>query len=380
MRNPLYKIKEYKIMMKRSVLAVVVSLIVASSAANAAEIYNKDGNKLDLYGRVNGKHQFSNDTGSDGDKTYVRFGFKGETQINDQLTGYGQWEYNVQANHAEAAGTTGSKTRLGFAGLKVKDFGSFDYGRNYGVVYDAIAFTDMMPEYGGDTGNSDNFMVGRSNGLATYRNQDFFGLVEGLNFALQYQGKNEDDAKRGAQQSNGDGFGGSIDYENIAGSGVGFALAGSSSDRTDAQTRSTYGKGDKASAWATGLKYDANQVYLAAMYNETRNQSPISVPATGTVAASDGFANKTKGIEFVAQYQFENGLRPSVGYVQSKAHDIENGIGDADIVKYFEVGATYYFNKNMYVYVDYLINQLSDDNKLGLNTDDITTVALTYRF
>jgi len=258
--------------------------------------------------------------------------------------------------------------------------GSFDYGRNYGVVYDAIAFTDMMPEYGGDTGNSDNFMVGRSNGLATYRNQDFFGLVEGLNFALQYQGKNEGDAERPDQKANGDGFGGSIDYENIAGSGIGFAVAGSSSDRTNGQTDSTYGKGNKASAWATGVKYDANQVYLAAMYNETRNQMPITVPAIGAVAQSDGFANKSKGIEFVAQYQFENGLRPSVGYVQSKAHDVENGVGDADLVKYFEVGATYYFNKNMYVYADYLINQLDKDNALGLNTDDIFTVALTYRF
>lgn len=34
-------------------------------------------------------------------------------------------------------------------------------------------------------------MVGRTNGVATYRNNDFFGLVDGLNFALQYQGNNE---------------------------------------------------------------------------------------------------------------------------------------------------------------------------------------------
>ncbi|MGQ7171809.1 porin, partial [Escherichia sp. R-CC3] len=25
------------------------------------------------------------------DQTYVRLGFKGETQVTDQLTGYGQW-------------------------------------------------------------------------------------------------------------------------------------------------------------------------------------------------------------------------------------------------------------------------------------------------
>ncbi|MFC6211929.1 MULTISPECIES: porin [Rahnella] len=373
-------------MMKRSVLALAVSLIAVGSTANAAEIYNKDGNKLDLYGRVTAKHYFSDDTGSDGDKTYARLGFKGETQINDTLTGYGQWEYNIQANHTESTstvvnkdgstssygGTEGTKTRLGFAGLKIKNFGSIDYGRNYGVVYDALGFTDMLPEFGGDTANSDNFMVGRSNGLATYRNQDFFGLVTGLNVALQYQGKNENDG-RATSKGNGDGYGASIDYEDIAGSGIGAVIAGSSSDRTNAQTNGTYGKGDKASAWATGLKYDANQVYLAAMYNETRNQAPIKVSGTS------GFANKTQGYELVAQYQFENGLRPSIGYVQSKAKDVE-GVGDADLVKYFEIGATYYFNKNMYTYVDYMINQIDDNNKLGVSSDDIVAVALTYRF
>ncbi|MDY9644466.1 porin, partial [Escherichia coli] len=72
------------------------------------------------------------------------------------------------------------------------DVGSFDYGRNYGVVYDALGYTDMLPEFGGDTAYSDD---------------NFFGLVDGLNFAVQYLGKNERDT---ARRSNGDGVGGSI--------------------------------------------------------------------------------------------------------------------------------------------------------------------------
>lgn len=72
-------------MMKRSVLALAIALGAITSFANAAEIYNKDGNKLDLYGRVNAKHYFSDSKSNDGDMTYVRLGFKGETQINDQL-------------------------------------------------------------------------------------------------------------------------------------------------------------------------------------------------------------------------------------------------------------------------------------------------------
>jgi outer membrane pore protein E len=364
--------------MKPNLLAVIAALFIAQTA-QAAEIYNKDGNKLDFYGRVKALHYFSDDTSNDGDKTYVRIGFKGATQINDMLTGYGQWEYQIAANHSESDGTKDTKTRLGFAGLKVKNFGSFDYGRNYGVIYDVAAWTDMLPEFGDDTYiKTDNFMTGRANGVATYRNNDFFGLVDGLKFALQYQGKNENDA-RANSKANGDGFGLSSSYEII--DGVSVTAAYASSNRTTGQKQSSYGKGDKADVWATGLKYDANSVYLAATYAETHNLTPISGTATINNAATSvsGFANKTQNVEVVAQYQFDFGLRPSLAYVQSKAKDIEN-IGDTDLVKYIDVGAYYYFNKNMSTYVDYKINQLDDNNKLGLKTDDVIAVALTYQF
>src|SRR5690606_10446688 len=177
--------------MQRKVLAMVIPTLLMAGAAHAAEIYNKDGNKLDLYGKVDGLHYFSDDKGADGDQTYMRLGFKGETQINDMMTGYAQWEYNIQANNTEGSENQ-SWTRLAFAGVKVGDYGSFDYGRNYGVLYDVEGWTDMLPEFGGDSySKADNFMTGRANGVATYRNTDFFGLVDGLSFALQYQGANE---------------------------------------------------------------------------------------------------------------------------------------------------------------------------------------------
>lgn len=136
--------------MKVKVLSLLVPALLVAGAANAAEIYNKDGNKLDLYGKIDGLHYFSDDKSVDGDQTYMRVGVKGETQINDQLTGYGQWEYNVQANNTESSSDQ-AWTRLAFAGLKFGDAGSFDYGRNYGVVYDVTSWTDVLPEFGGDT-------------------------------------------------------------------------------------------------------------------------------------------------------------------------------------------------------------------------------------
>lgn len=42
-------------MMKRKILAAVIPALLAAATANAAEIYNKDGNKLDLYGKAVGR-------------------------------------------------------------------------------------------------------------------------------------------------------------------------------------------------------------------------------------------------------------------------------------------------------------------------------------
>lgn len=98
--------------MKVKVLSLLVPALLVAGAANAAEIYNKDGNKLDLFGKVDGLHYFSDDKGSDGDQTYMRIGFKGETQVNDQLTGYGQWEYQIQGNQTEGSNDSWTRVRL----------------------------------------------------------------------------------------------------------------------------------------------------------------------------------------------------------------------------------------------------------------------------
>lgn len=52
--------------MKLKLVAVAVTSLLAAGVVNAAEVYNKDGNKLDLYGKVHAQHYFSDDNGSDG--------------------------------------------------------------------------------------------------------------------------------------------------------------------------------------------------------------------------------------------------------------------------------------------------------------------------
>jgi predicted porin len=56
-----------------------------------------------------------------------------------------------------------------------------------------------------------------------------------------------------------------------------------------------YGNGDRAETYTGGLKYDANNIYLAAQYTQTYN---------ATRAGDLGWANKAQNFEVVAQYQF----------------------------------------------------------------------------
>ena len=81
-------------------------------------------------------------------------------------------------------------------------------------------------------------------------------------------------------------------------------------------------------------------------------------------------------------------MRPAISYLQSKGKDLINtdgtNAGDQDLVKYMDLGATYYFNKNMSTYVDYKINLL-DGNKSfyqenGIATDNIVALGLVYQF
>ncbi|MBJ8231005.1 porin, partial [Klebsiella pneumoniae] len=220
------------------------------------------------------------------------------------------------------------------------------------------------------------------NGVATYRNSDFFGLVDGLNFALQYQGKNGSPSGEGALsptnngrtalKQNGDGYGTSLTYDIYDGISAGFAYS-NSKRLGDQNSKLALGRGDNAETYTGGLKYDANNIYLATQYTQTYN---------ATRAGSLGFANKAQNFEVVAQYQFDFGLRPSVAYLQSKGKDLE-GYGDQDILKYVDVGATYYFNKNMSTYVDYKINLLDDNSftrNAGISTDDVVALGLVYQF
>ncbi|KGD74867.1 membrane protein [Tatumella morbirosei] len=338
--------------------------------AYGVEVYNRDGNILDLNGVLKASQQISQTSSDSGDKSSnLQAGFTGMTTITPDLRGYGSWSYQYSLHNTEGSDAqNGNVTRLGYAGLKYKNLGSVDYGRNFGLVYDVMGYTDMLPYFGSDSDYNDVFLAGRSTGLLTWRNNNFFGLAEGLKIAAQYEGKNQrTGSSNEITRANGNGYALSASYD--FSSGISLVGSYANLNRTSAQNTLQYGRGDKAQHWAAGIKYDANQIYLAADYDETANATPIN----------GGFANKATNFEAVAQYQFINGLRPSIAYISSRGKDIEN-IGSADIVKYLSLGTYYYFNKNMSVFYEYKINFIKDDNPIGASSDNVMAAGIIYQF
>lgn len=355
-------------------------------SSHAAEIYNQNGNRVYLDGSFKVRHYFSQDKYIAGDQSKVKFTLRGETKINDLMIGYARWEYNVKLNQPESAGSSKNTTRIGYAGIGFGQYGSFDYGRNYGILNDINGWTGApIPVFGGVSYDGvDNFMTYRTNNVATYRNRNIFNLVDGLDFGLQIQGKNDgwndpetqtgplSSNPRGVAHQNGNGVGSSLIYRFGNGLSIGGAYANSA--RTLEQRQDDLGK--RADGWNVGARYDNHNVYLAAIYGEVKNMHYIG--------KQDGFAPKARGYELLAQYQFDCGLKPSLAYLNGTAKDLkDNASSNQTYVKFIDLATTYSFNKNLALIFEYKINLL-DDNTFtrnnGISTDDVFVTMLNYKF
>ncbi len=137
--------------------------------------------------------------------------------------------------------------------------------------------------------------------------------------------------------------------------------------------------GKNAEVWAAGLKYDANNIYLATTYSETLNMTTF-----GEDAAGDAFiANKTQNFEAVAQYQFDFGLRPSIAYLKSKGKNLGT-YGDQDLsLSTSMLAQPTTSTKTCPPSLITKINLLDDSDftkAAKVSTDNIVAVGLNYQF
>ncbi|QCI20495.1 porin [Buchnera aphidicola (Brachycaudus cardui)] len=381
-------------MMNRKSLAIAIPmLLAASSGVNALEIFNKNGNKLELHGSINPNHELSHGflskkINSHNDNTNAILGLSGEINITDELLSYANIEYKSDLNVPEEL-LNKQKTnsvRLGYAGFKYGDWGSIDYGRNYGVLHDAQFLTNRIPYITQDSifSYNDNYMVGRNNSLLTYRNNNLFGLFDGISFALQY----EDQVKNIQEnQNNGSGWGASLKYKTDAG----LTAVGSffSAERLKSEKDKDKNLPSSVDAYGLGFKYDANDIYIAAFYGVGSNLIPSDISNEKSEAPTK-FIGKTENIEAVAEYNFHSGFHPSLSYLDSKGQELNSDPQNTsnnnafELAKQINISTRYEFNKNISTYMNYKINLLKSNNEYvkrnNISTDNILGAGIVYQF
>ncbi|QJC28247.1 porin [Enterobacteriaceae endosymbiont of Plateumaris braccata] len=387
--------------MKFNILKLLIPFLLLFNTVYANEIYDKKDHTLDLYGNLNVYDVFAkkNNKPVKHNRQYnFDLGLKGTTKINSDLKAFGQFEYTIKINKTESQ-TNYPIIHLGFLGLQYYNT-TISYGRNYGILYDTISYINKFPVLNdGIYYFNDNFMFGRANNLITYRNKNFFGLVNGLNVALQYQGNNDFSKKI---EQNGEGWGSSIEY-NL---GFGINIIGSyfSSYRTPSiHNKSLFHKffldkdeknkkikiepddkkisNDNANAYALGIKYNKENIYLSTVFSETNHS--MKYIANNNIL----LANQTKSLEILGQYTFNDNVKASISYLQSQGYNIPAGIdypaGRIDLAKYLTIGTTYSLGKNFLAYVGYKINFLNLTDYVVstyIPHDDMVGCGLTYHF
>ncbi|QJC32545.1 porin [Enterobacteriaceae endosymbiont of Donacia dentata] len=389
--------------MKFNIFKILILFLLSINFSNASEIYNNNGQKIDLYGILEIKNTVSKnnikipqqyrDTESN-----IILGLKGVTNIFNDIYSYAQIEYSLPIHQVEINKDISPSIRLGFIGVKFNHGNSsIDYGRNYGILYDVTSYMkkNSFFEKNFMYDKNDYFMFGRTNNLLTYRNKNFFGLLKGLNIALQYKNsdQNYDDNENSLENSlenSKQGWGTSINYK-IGNTGVSVSGAYFNVLKTTDKDKKIFSNikifdNKNINTYAIGAKYQKNNIYLAAVLSSSYN----GLKYTDFNSNDNGhlFAHKITNLEIIGQYKFDDNLKTTISYTQSQGYDIPTGYhylgGNIDLSKYILINTMYKFNKNFSAYIGYRISLLSNNNDYIKNNrifnGNILGIGITYNF
>ncbi len=348
--------------MQKKLLATVVASLVAGQAM-ALEVVNDGTNKLTIGGRIGIQTETKDGkTGADNDSARINFGF--EHKLSETMTGFAKAEWGYKAQNEYTVGTDSKgnpitkeedlfSNRLGYVGLKHSQYGSVAAGKQWSVYYDISGWTDAYAigggeasgTYNGFTGDGGFSGTGRADDAFTYRGE-FGGLKVGAQYQLRGSNYNEDTANIADTNGNAKrkyGYQLAASYTLDMGLSAGAAyneasLEGSPSTGTAQDI--------KSKAAVASIKYDMNDIYVAATYGQFRNHTSAHLGNSAATSNSNmGLDKKSEGIELYGRYKLsqvlDGGISLQAGWNQLKVKDAPNGqSSDAKLDKMM-LGAIY---------------------------------------
>ncbi|MBK4765088.1 MAG: hypothetical protein FT671_01805 [Pantoea sp. Brub] len=365
-------------MKQKNFIAAIFVFLIYSNTVNALEIFNKDKYKLNFSGDAKGlffhSEQFLDMTGEQCD---LRVKLNGEIKLYYDLSVYANVGHVFFNKHGVSLLDYFSNT-IGVIGVKLGK-NELEYGRSFGVIRNALNWTEVFPIFNSDLGYTNTALGHVSSNLITFRNKDLFGFLKGFNFAVQLVTKDLDNNYIRTLKDSTWGILGS--YVSPVGLGVIGAYAeGNNFIKYDPDEFKSFSENPaeddkRAKQWLTTIKYDAHNIYLAATYGESHRAVRIDNATNNT----SGLVKEAQNLALVAQYQFKFGLCPSIAYVHCKGKNI-NELGSTYLFKYIDVGAKFNINKNVSTFIDFRINFKNRPNQFGLKIDNLFALGISYKF
>ncbi|MCG9544990.1 porin [Vibrio sp. Isolate33] len=317
--------------MNKTMIALAVSAAALATGANAAELYNQDGNSVEMGGRAEARLSLKD--GKAEDKTRIRLNFLGKVEIQDGLYGVGfyEGEFTTAENGGATDNNDGSITnRYTYAGLG-GTFGEVTYGKNEGALGVITDFTDIMA-YHGNSAADKLAVADRSDNMLSYK-----GQFQDLGLKASYRFADREETNGEFTDNGKDGYSLSAIY----------AIG-----ETGAKLGAGYADQDQSNEYMLSASYAISDLYFAGVFTDGEKQA--------TTVSGDEYNNKSvdyTGYEFAAAYTL--GQTVFTTTYNNAETDSETS---ADNIA---IDATYYFKPNFRGYVSYNFNLISEGDKIG---------------
>lgn len=350
--------------MKKTILAIMIPALFATSAS-AVEIYSaEDGSSIDLYGRLeyeagglehkkekkNTAAKESNDRQSFGGRGEARAGVNVKYVLDDATALIGKYEAKVQSEDDDK-----SATRYAWLGFRFNDTTDLTFGKSEAARAQLSDLTDTFDIFGGEVMNAGGYNRVDDQVRLAYADN-------GLDLRASYA---FNDQRKDVTGNNGDGndntrLGLSAGYTLP----VGFGVVASYSE--DKRSNVTYvaptpvtdpNNETKMSEWGLGAHYTIEGFYFAGLYGQ-RDFTMVGEDNGGTKFWEVQGAYNIEEWTLLANYANEKGRKADSG---------------EKITSEYTLGARYAFTPKTKVYAEYVINDFS-------GKDDLYGVGIQYNF
>ncbi len=374
-----------------NILSIFLLIFTIQQNLKAANIINNEDISININGIIKTQKIFKTNINKNQDNSLL-LEIKGKSKEKENISTYGRLQEIINLNKINKKQNSDyHETKLAYIGIKHKKLGEIKWGKNYSVIYKTLSYTDISPYFRSKIFKQ-NSLTGINNNTVTYKKTFKLNnkkkIFKKISFTGQYQGKDFILNKDIHSVKNGWGIGYDLSIYNDIKISSSYAHQNWIINKNNYDdNKSDNIKKDKnySSAWSTSIKYNSKKLYIAYSYITGNNLNIIKTikKVNDYDYIYNKIANTSENINIIAKYNFNSGFTPILGYTQNTAKDFNKEMGfqqNIDIEKYFNIGATFNFNKSLSGYFDYKINQLPKDNLQTSCKNNNFTLGFIYKF